>query len=990
MSVPTQVVKLVDQFKDQSQAVKSSGYKEDWVRRDYIDHFFKALGWDVDRQKSGPLIYKEVVHEASLKVEGAMKAPDYSFRTGGATKFFVEAKKPSVNLWDGKAAAFQVRRYAWTASLPLSILTDFEELAIYDCQIKPLKEDKASTARRIYMTYEEYPDRWDEIASLFSKEAVLSGSLDSYAQELKKKRGTATVDQEFLKEMEGWRGMLAKDLAKRNPSLTSRELNYAVQMTIDRIIFLRICEARDIEDYGKLERLLDKENVYNDLRSIFRDADDRYNSGLFHFKREKRDELPDELTLNLELADQPLKKLIKGLYYPEPYQFSVMPVELLGQVYEQFLGKIINLTPDHRATVEEKPEVRKAGGVYYTPSYIVEYIVKNTVGKLLEGKTPKQVSKLKILDPACGSGSFLVGAYDYLLEWHRKFYVNDGPDKHTKLLYEGLGGEWQLTSAKKKEILLNNIYGVDLDSQAVEVTKLSLLLKVLEGETNETINSQLTFFKERALPDLDNNIKSGNSLIGADFYSTAEMSLLNGEERYRINPFDWETEFSEIMERGGFDAVIGNPPYLKEYTYSQPFRDLHGTRLHKYYQGKMDLWYVFACLSVDLLKHNGLHSFIGTNNWITNKGAETLRKKLNNETQMYEFVDFGNYKVFDAAGIQTMIYLVKKTDRPRRNQIRYRRITDSRITIADVKNFLFANENNDFAVSFNATVESENNGQPFTFIHEKEAEVLRHIITVGSYRLGPSDVATGIDVHQDFVTQKHVKSLGSNEVEVGDGIFVLSNAEKRELNLTAAEEDVVKPYYTTQELNRYYGDDRNKLWVIYTNPAAVARIGEYPNLKAHLDKFAPIITSDNRPYGLHRAREERFFLGEKIVSLRKTHKPHFTYTDFPCYVSQTYFVLKPTDVNLKYLVGILNSRLCHFWLDRKGKKQGEALQIDKAPLLDIPIRPIDFTIPTDEAHHDRMVDLVEQMLKLHDQLSNARTAYDKTSFRGKPAQLIVR
>ncbi len=198
-------------------------------------------------------------------------------------------------------------------------------------------------------------------------------------------------------------------------------------MTIDRIVFLRICEDRGIEDYGNLESLAGKDNVYDRLRDAFKDADDKYNSGLFHFREEKgRDELPGDLTLKLQLSDQSLKKIIKGLYYPEsPYQFSVMPVEIMGQVYEQFLGKVINVTPNHRVVIEEKPEVRKAGGVYYTPSYIVDYIVENTVGKLLKGKTPRQVSKLKVLDPACGSGSFLIGAYTFLLEWHRRWYVND-------------------------------------------------------------------------------------------------------------------------------------------------------------------------------------------------------------------------------------------------------------------------------------------------------------------------------------------------------------------------------------------------------------------------------------------------------------------------------------------------------------------------------------------------------------------------------------
>ena len=445
-------------------------------------------------------------------------------------------------------------------------------MAIYDCRLRPKPSDKPSIGRvRIY-NYTQYLSTFEEIYSLFSKESVLKGSFDKFAESERLKRGTAEVDAEFLKEIESWREVLAKEIAIRNPKLSVRELNYAVQLTIDRIIFLRMCEDRGIEKYGQIQSLLNGTNTYHRLRQIFYHADDKYNSGLFDFRT-------DRLTPELTLDDKPLKEIFKNLYYPEsPYEFSVLGADILGHVYEQFLGKVIRLTEGHRAKVEEKPEVRKAGGVYYTPTYIVEYIVKNTVGKLCDGKTPKQISSLRILDPACGSGSFLLGAYQYLLDFHRDWYQKDGPAKHTKEIYQGYGGQWHLTTQEKKRILLNNIYGVDIDPQAVEVTKLSLLLKVMEGENQDTLERQMKLFKERALPDLGSNIKCGNSLIGPDFYSVGAghdlPSLfvgaghvppsLNEEEIYRINPFDWQKEFPEIMKQGGFDAVIGNPPYVRQ------------------------------------------------------------------------------------------------------------------------------------------------------------------------------------------------------------------------------------------------------------------------------------------------------------------------------------------------------------------------------------------------------------------------------------------
>ena len=474
--------------------------------------------------------------------------------------------------------------------------------------------------RTLFIKFEEYLDRWDEIASVFSREAILKGSFDRYADSTRSKRGTSAVDGEFLKEIESWRMLLAKNLAKKNPGLDQRSLNFAVQKIIDRIVFLRIAEDRGIEDYGKLQSLQNGIKVYSMLTQLFHAADDRYNSGLFHFTKEKnRNEAPDDLTLSLKIDDDVLNAMFKNLYYPEsPYEFSVFPADILGQVYEQFLGKVIRLTAGHQAKVEEKPEVKKAGGVYYTPTFVVEYIVRQTVGKLLEGKTPKQVAKIRVLDPACGSGSFLIGAYQFLLDWHRDWYMANDPTKHFKDVYQHKDG-WRVTTAKRNEILINNIYGVDIDAQAVDVTKLSLLLKVLEGENKETIDRQKKLFHQRALPDLGNNIKCGNSLIGSDFYEGQQLSSFDEDEQHRINAFDWNDEFKTVMNAGGFDAIIGNPPYdvmetqrgaaswphdaLAEYVRQQPvYENALG--------GKLNLFRFFLTRSLDLTKKAGRFGMI--------------------------------------------------------------------------------------------------------------------------------------------------------------------------------------------------------------------------------------------------------------------------------------------------------------------------------------------------------------------------------------------
>jgi len=669
VGAPAAVLDLIERFDRNADAYRAVSYNETQVRREFIDPFFKALGWDIDNTAGYAQAYKDVVHEDAIKVGGLTKAPDYCFRVGGTRKFFVEAKKPAVNVKDDIPAAFQLRRYAWSAKLPLSILTDFQEFAVYDCRVRPEKTDGPAVARTMYVPYARYAEKWEEIASVFSKEAVLQGSFDRYAETTKGKKGTAEVDAAFLAEIEEWRSVLARTIALRNPSLSQRELNSAVQVTIDRVIFLRICEDRGIEDYGQLLALCNGTNTYGRLLEVFRRADQRYNSGLFHFERERgRAEMPDTLTPRVIIDDKTLKAIIKRLYYPDsPYEFSVLPADILGQVYEQFLGKVIRLTAGHRAVVEDKPEVKKAGGVYYTPTYIVDYIVKNTVGRLLEESTPKKASSLRILDPACGSGSFLIGAYQYLLDWHRDRYAENDPQKRTKELFLGAGGEWRLTTAEKKRILLNNIFGVDLDLQAVETTKLSLLLKVLEGETQETINAQLSFLQERALPDLADNIKCGNSLIGPEFYEGRTLDLFSDDERWRINLFDWKSSFPEVFGRAdpGFDAVIGNPPYIRIQSLREwaPIEaEFYKSNYVSAHRGNYDVYVVFVERGLDLLNRDGRLGFILPSKFLSTDYGAALRRRLAESRVLDQVVDFGHNQVFSQATTYTCLLFLRRVE----------------------------------------------------------------------------------------------------------------------------------------------------------------------------------------------------------------------------------------------------------------------------------------------------------------------------------------
>ena len=659
------IEQLIDRFHRNLDAYKRSDYKETQVRVEFVDPFFEALGWDVRNTKGYAEQYKDVVHEDALRLGRATVAPDYCFRIGGVRKFFLEAKKPSVHLRGDVGPAYQLRRYAWSAKLPLSVLTDFEEFAVYDCRRRPKASEKAGVGRVQYVTYDQYLERFDDLYGVFARESVLQGSFDRYVQDTKRKRGTSEVDTEFLKEIEGWRDALARNIALRNPSLSVHELNFAVQRTIDRIIFLRMAEDRGIEEYGRLLALTNGPHTYARLGDqLYRQADEKYNSGLFDFQA-------DTLTRSLSIDDKVIKPILTGLYYPEcPYEFSVLPTEVLGQVYEQFLGKVIRLTPAHRAVVEDKPEVKKAGGVYYTPSYIVDYIVKQTVGKLAEGKSPRQLRgargrpPLSILDPACGSGSFLLGAYQYLLDYYQRWYEENEPDKYARAkqpaVYQGPHGDWRLTTAEKKRILLDHIYGVDIDRQAVEVTKLSLLLKVLEGETDETLGQQLTLWRERALPDLGSNIRCGNSLIGPDFFEGQQLRLLDYEEVRRINSFDWNAEFPETMQQGGFDAVVGNPPYIFTREQMTESERQYFSKEYNASWEKHNTFMLFMELMLRLLNERGKGGYIVPNSWLTIESARLLRELFVPRLEL--IVDL-NYRVFERVSMEPCVYVISGSNK---------------------------------------------------------------------------------------------------------------------------------------------------------------------------------------------------------------------------------------------------------------------------------------------------------------------------------------
>jgi len=966
MTAPHEIIQLVEKFDYNRDAYLSGRYNETQLRREFIDPFFEVLGWDISNKQGWAEAYKDVIHDDAIKVGSATKAPDYCFRIGGTRKFFIEAKKPSIDIKDAIAPAYQVRRYAWSAKLPLSILTDFEEFAVYDCRIKPTPSDKASAARTIYATYNEYPQRWDEIASIFSRQAVLKGSFDKYVESNKTKKGTTEVDNAFLEEIEYWRDLLARHLALRNSNLTQRELNFSVQRIIDRIIFLRICEDRAIEEYGKLKTQLNGDGIYVRLCQLFRQADERYNSGLFHFRKEKdQTELPDELTLRLLVDDKPLKEIIKNLYYPDsPYEFSVLPADILGQVYEQFLGKVIRLTSGHRATVEDKPEVKKAGGVYYTPTYIVDYIVKNTVGKLIEGKTPKQIARLTILDPACGSGSFLISAYQHLLDWHRDWYIEDGTNKwatgRSPALHQGLGGDWRLTTAERKRILLNNIYGVDIDPQAVEVTKLSLLLKVLEDENEQTLNRQLALFHERALPDLGNNIKCGNSLIGPDFYDGQQMSFLDDEERYRINVFNWEDEFPIILSSGGFDAIIGNPPWgaqLNEHELKYLRKENRDIIVRM-----IDSFMYFVHQGCKKLNNSRYFGMILPDVVLYQRDNEKLRQFILRDFQIIKLLNMGD--VFEGVTRPAAILVLGKG-----------LSTDHLIDAIDVtrlnkieKPNAIINDTNFIRLHQESIKEIP--GSLFITENPKKYEIWRKVISVSHKLLKEMVDSDGI--------QRGVSPDLKKAFIVDDNLVTNFKLEKAKLR---------KVLTGGKHVKRYFIEDPN-LNLIYTKP--IDDFTKLPNICAYIEQYRKDIScvevkQNKHPlYSLHRPRDERIFIKKrKVIGVITGDRITVALDEMKTFATDGLYlfgVMESIDIN--YVMGILNSRLFIFLYRLLTLEKGRVLaQVKPTILAELPIRVISQSNLIDKSRHDRIVELVTHIQILQKQLANAMISHERVAIQ---------
>lgn len=765
-------------------------------------------------------------------------------------------------------------------------------------------------------------------------------------------------------------------------------------------------------------------------------------------------------------------------------------------------------------------------GSFYTPSFITSYMCKESITKVVLDKFNAQfdldvkninelrkslrkedkkaqkelLNSIKICDPAVGSGHFLVSAlnvmlsiYDELNLFDEEFYLEVQNDE---ILITNHKGEFikykrpktpkdkahliqQELFHTKKDIIENNLFGVDINPNSCEITKLRLWIELLKHSFYQSFDDG-NYHDLKTLPNIDINIKCGNSLVSyfetgkslshypnikerinkykrivkdykegfytdkshinqeiknlkisfknfcfADkfkkemkgfndkcekyskkygnflaindenlkFFVSANLTLFDFDEKEATkefanlkkeydnifnlesnHPFEWRFEFPEILDDDGnfkgFDLIIGNPPYIKEAENKELFAN---TKKLRTYQGKMDIWYHFVGRGFDMLKNNGYLAFIATNNWITNSGAKKLRNIVLEESQILSLVDFSSFMVFDSASIQTMIMSFQKIKPPKNYEFHFAKITTQTPIYEDALSLL-KNEKtqNNEILKINLTPKKFID-KTLNFTKSDYEELFNKIQKYGKFYLEEREVAQGIVYPQENINKKSLEILGNN-FYLGQGIQKLTNEEVENLNLLKNEKILLKPIFESDNIQKYFVKRYNYFWVIYTNSSFKNpnSMDNYPNLKKHLDKFKKVITSDNKPYGLHRARDEKFFTGSpRIVALRKcVGEPKFSYVDFDCYVSATFYVIKTQRINVKYLTAILNSKLIAFWLKHKGKMQGNNYQIDKEPLLNIPIVTIN---SKNQKIADEFINLVDEILKAKEQDKNANT-----------------
>jgi type I restriction-modification system DNA methylase subunit len=944
------VRQLVKDFKGNEAYYLSPKYAESETRQDFIDKFFTALGWDVAHNVQKDPFAQEVKIENKVETGGSQRRADYAFHVAPHfhdVKFFAEAKKPSRDLHNADYY-YQTIRYGWNAGTPIAVLTDFEELIIIDCRYKP---DIGTALNRGLAVYrcEEYidPEKFAKIFYLIGRDAVANGSIEKYAAELPKPRGKAIqkglfkggfqpVDEAFLEELDGFRESLAKAFKKANQDLEGEELTEAVQRTIDRLVFIRFLEDKGIEepeiikfgssggvsgvrrgvvseaiqDWGRSVspipsvRAAMQKSAWSGFLALCKRLEPKYNGLVF-----KPHQILEGKEFNPPDDDQ-FADICRKLADPfSPYDFNQIPISILGSIYERFLGKIVHATAK-RVSIEEKPEVRKAGGVYYTPQYIVRYIVNETVGKLIEGKTPKEISAMAFADIACGSGSFLIEVYSRLLAYHVQWYAAHPDQTKQDDTYEQ-GGKLYLSLKKKREILLNNVYGVDIDFQATEVTQLSLYLKLLEDVSLQDAH-QFGLFKETILPDLRQNIVCGNSLVGRDIL---EGNLFDEGVEHAINPMDFAREFPKIMGRGGFDAVVGNPPYRMLQPHNTSDELLRYLRKHFFAADfKIDLFHLFMQRGISLLRFTGMLGYIVPTTVLNNVYVESLREWIMGKTAINSIAVCPE-KVFNAADVHTSVLIFTRvsSERDRRNNLI--RVSSDSIKKLDKDPDVFS-----------VTLQSRFSDLP--------GQVWNILLNEGNASI----------IQKLNQNTKKLEEVG----KINRGL--ITGDRDKYFSRTQTSPKYV-PIIAGTDVNRYYVNLPTE-FVLFEKPRTAGGCWDkdvhFANHKLVIRQigFAPTAGILTKPLAV---------------------------------TGNIFTVMAGDITQEMFLLGILNSTLIkYYWQIMFWDFKTSFPQVTIFSLSQVPIHSVDITNPVNKARHDAIVKLVESMLATKERLAAVKTDYEAT------------
>lgn len=1022
-----EIQRLIDLFNTNKTTYmnKAGEQGEREVEEDLITPFFKALGWfsnesDVLALKDVRLQYSVTLKRGIERDGSGVKKVDYAFRLNGVDQFFVEVKVPNRDLRpkDNKSitkdtieSIWQAKTYGWSKNVPIVILMDFEEFRVFNTIQKPQKNKYWNQIiPELDFDYDNYIENFHLIWDTFSKEAVINGSLEKFKQ---KRKGIAkqTIDDALLDTINNWRESLAENIAynlkkEKEPQLSSIELTEAVQTIIDRIIFIRFLEDNHIENNLYLKKYFDpndpgftkQKDIYKRLVSDFPLLATDYNGGIFGKDRDDR-----HFSEKLQISDKTIKIILKELYDDSPFDFSIIPIDILGQIYEQFLGKIITVTPGGSVDVILKESVRKAGGVYYTPKYIVDYIVDETVGKKLKGLSPNQISKLKIMDIACGSGTFLIGVFERLILEHENFYSICYKNKDLKrkdkdwfLIEEELvetnekSGKITekkitrivLTVEKKTDILLNNIFGIDIDKQAVEVTKMSLYFKLLADESYETKQQFLGGFNKHLLPSLDSNIKNGNSLIDFSIKSQENIQNLDTHDKNialsDINPFDLEKSFPNIFQNdGGIDVIVGNPPYIKIQSLFE-FQPLAVPFLKAtYFSAKsknIDIYVMFLERAFAKLKKDGMLGYILPYKFFHEDMGENIRNHLAKSQAINKIINFGANQIFDDATTYTCLFFLQK----KKN-----------------KNFDFYefNLNDDIQTKlpitkFEKLDHAESMKEKWHFTSKAKAEILSKL---QNQSLKLQDITRKIFVGLQTSADKiYILYNTSATVHNGKTIKLFSKSLNTEVEI---ETDFIKPFLLGKNLKRY-ATAANDCYVIF--PYIVNNLKATLMTTSHIKSNFPLAWHyleqnksglENRENGKMKGKGFYAYIypknlaefdAVKIMTPDISDNCNFVLDDVGnMYHTTTIYSLafnNKANCDTLFYLGLFNSSLFRFFVYATGTiLRGGFTRFKTQYMNDFPIIELDLKNKVNKKVHDDIIELVKEILDLKQQIVTLRS-----------------